>query len=81
MMAGGRQKSLERMVDRAWCQAIIFKIANNLEEEIWMDRGNCVYKYVQVVTLRKWVASVGFVSGRISASAIVNTMRPKSRKK
>jgi hypothetical protein len=35
MMAGGRQKSLERMVDRAWCQAIIFKTANNLEEEIW----------------------------------------------
>jgi len=30
-----------------------------------MERGNCVYKYVQVVTLRKWVASVGFVSGRI----------------
>ena len=35
MMGGGRQKSLERMVDRAWCQAIIFKTANNLEEEIW----------------------------------------------
>jgi hypothetical protein len=30
-----------------------------------MDRGNCVYKYVQVVTLRIRVASVGFVSGRI----------------
>lgn len=36
MMAGGRQKSLERMVDRAWCQAIIFKTANNSEEEIWI---------------------------------------------
>ena len=35
MMGGGRQKSLERMVDRAWCQAIIFKTANNLEQEIW----------------------------------------------
>jgi hypothetical protein len=66
MMDGGRQKSLGRMVDRAWCQAIIFKTANNLKQERVHGRAQlCVHKYVQVVTVRKWIASVGFVLGTI----------------
>jgi hypothetical protein len=66
MMDGGRQKLLGRMVDRAWCRAIIFRTANNLGNEWVYGRAHlCVYKYLQVVTVRKRSASVGFVSSGI----------------
>jgi hypothetical protein len=43
MMGGGRQRSLARMVDPVWCQAIIFRTANNSEKNGNLDGHTCVF--------------------------------------
>ncbi len=46
MTVGGRQRSLARMVDRVWYQAITFKTSNNLKRMGILKNTVVVYKYV-----------------------------------
>jgi hypothetical protein len=50
------------MVDRAWCQAIIFRTVNNLEKDRRDGRTHlCVDKYMsEILVLLTWVASMIF---------------------
>jgi len=57
-MDGGRQKLLGRMVDQAWCQAIIFRTANNLKRE-WACRGTLVclqHMFESLICVNGWLA-------------------------
>ena len=57
MMDGGRLKSPGRMVDRAWCQAIIFKTANNLERvAMWKRVCVVINKFESLVYVNGWPA-------------------------